>query len=340
MRHSVAAFGWALLAAAFSAVGSGSAPAQAHPPEPAPRSGQRGRVIFDASSTLLDVQGHPLARFSGGESAVTLLSPPVEGSDSSKIETGTGRGSFRLRGFIKATELRIYTNQTVPIVSGHVWLAAGTRVTAAGFSAGKVRVDKTLSAPFDQTVSATTECSALTFSPPKPAGSSAPVSARVFVMKGSELELFEAVPPTGPSLLTLRRAQTVDEVRFFSREQRGGFVHVRYEGDLNVDAWARAANLTPLPRGETIAVPSTSYTLSSPPQLQIAQPPRSVKTTHEVALRVVPNDAQAPIGVIEPDTDVLVMDTLGAWAKVLPKSLHVLPFGEQSFWVKSADLAP
>lgn len=338
MRHSVAAFGWALLAAALSAVGS--APVQARPPQQAPSCGQRGRVIFDASSTLMDDHGHPLARFSGGESAVTLLSPPVEGSDSAKIETGTGRGSFRLRGFVKATELRLYTNQTVPIVSGHVWLAAGTRVTAAGFSAGKVRVDKTLSTPFDQTFSATTECSALTFSPPKPAGGSAPASARVFVMKGGELELFGAVPPTGPSLLTLRRAQTVEEVRFFSREQRGGFVHVQYQGDVNVDAWARAADLTPLPRGETIAVPAASYTLSSPPQLQIAQQPRSVKTTRELALRAVPQDGAAPIGVIEPDTDVLVMDTLGGWAKVLPKSLHVLPFGEQSFWVKSADLAP
>jgi hypothetical protein len=33
-----------------------------------------------------------------------------------------------------------------------------------------------------------------------------------------------------------------------------------------------------------------------------------------------------------------VMDTVAGWAKVLPKSLHVLPAGEQSFWVKSADL--
>ena len=32
------------------------------------------------------------------------------------------------------------------------------------------------------------------------------------------------------------------------------------------------------------------------------------------------------------------MDTIAGWAKVLPKSLHVLPAGELSFWVKSADL--
>jgi hypothetical protein len=336
MRHRVVGFGCALLCAAFAAGISSSS--QARPPEPAPSCGQRGRVVFDASSTLVDDQRHPLARFSGGESAVTLLSPPAAGSDLSKIETGTGRGSFRLQGFVKAGELRVYTNQSVPIAAGHVWFAAGTRVTAAGFSAGKVQLDKTLSAPFNQTFSATTECSALTFAPPAPPAFSAPGSARVFSMKSSELELFGAVPPTGSPLLTLKRAATVEEVRFFSNEQRGGFVHVQYRGDVNIDAWARAGDLTPLPRGETIDVPPSSYTLSSPPQLQIAPQPRSVKTTRELALRVAPKDSQAPIGVIEPDTDVLVMDTLAGWAKVLPKSLHVLPFGEQSFWVKTADL--
>jgi hypothetical protein len=49
-------------------------------------------------------------------------------------------------------------------------------------------------------------------------------------------------------------------------------------------------------------------------------------------------DAEAPIGLIEPDTDVYVMDTAAGWANVLPKSLHVLPAGNLSFWVKAAEL--
>ena len=212
-------------------------------------------MIFDATSTLADATGRPIARFSGGESAVTLLAPPAEGSELSKIETGTGRGSFRLQGFVKASDLRLYTNRNVPIASGHVWFAAGTRVTAAGSSGGKVRLEKALSTPFNQRFSATAECGALTFTPPSPSSFSVPGATRVFLMKGSELELFGAVPPTGSSLLTLKRAATVEQVRFFSTEQRGGFVHVQYRGDVNIDAWARAADLTPQPRGQTIDVP-------------------------------------------------------------------------------------
>src|SRR5687768_11487034 len=115
---------------------------QAKPPEPVAQCGQRGKVAFDKDTTLSDVSGRKIARFSGGESAVTLLAPPSAGSDQARIETGTGRGSFRLHGFVKASELRIYTNYTVPVVAGHVWIGAGTRVTPAGVSGGKVRIEK------------------------------------------------------------------------------------------------------------------------------------------------------------------------------------------------------
>jgi hypothetical protein len=336
MRHRIPNFGRALLCAALAMVVSGHT--QARPPGPAPSCGQRGRVIFDASSTLADATGRTIARFSGGESAVTLLAPPVDGSELVKIETGTGRGSFRLQGFVKASDLRIYAAQTVPIISGHVWFGAGTRVIAAGSSAAKVRVEKQLTTPFNQRFSTTADCSALTFTQATPTGSAVPGASRVFLMKGPQLELFAALPPTGSALLTLSRSPQLESVRFYSNEQRGGFVHVQYRGEVNIDAWARAEELTPLPRGETVDVPPSSYTLSSPPQLQLPQPPRSVKTSHELPLRNVARDSEPTIGVIEADTEVFVMDTVAGWAKVLPKSLHVLPFGEQSFWVKAADL--
>lgn len=336
MRYGLPILASTLACAALLA--GAPAVSQAKPPEPAPTCGQRGRVIFDKDTTLSDASGRKLARFSGGESAVTLLAPPVDGSDLVRIETGTGRGSFRLTGFVKANELRIFTNQSVPVVSGHVWLGAGARVTLAGNSLGKVRIEKQLSTPFNQRFTAVTECSALTFTPPSAPGFSVPGSARVFLMKVSLLDLYGTVPPTGSPLTTLQRAATVDSVRFFSTEQRGGFVHVQYQGEVNIDGWAKASDLTPLPRGETSDLPPSSYTMSTPPQLQLPQPPRLVKTTRELPLRLAAKDAETPVGVIEPETEVYVMDTMAGWANVLPKSLHVLPAGEQSFWVKSADL--
>src|SRR6266508_1524789 len=104
MRHGLSALALALVGATLL-VGVPTL-SQAKPPDPAPLCGQRGRVIFDKDSTLADATGRKIARFSGGESAVTLLAPPADGSDLSRIETGTGRGSFRLSGFIKAAELR------------------------------------------------------------------------------------------------------------------------------------------------------------------------------------------------------------------------------------------
>ena len=104
-----------------------AAPSLALPPEPAPSCGQKGRVVYDKDTTLVDASGRKLARFSGGESAVSLLAPPAGGSDLARIETGTGRGSFRLAGFVKAAELRVYANYSLPVVSGHVSIAAGTR---------------------------------------------------------------------------------------------------------------------------------------------------------------------------------------------------------------------
>jgi hypothetical protein len=157
-------------------------------------------------------------------------------------------------------------------------------------------------------------------------------------MKAPQLDLYEEVPPTGAPFATLQRSQLVDSVRFIGSEPRGGFIRIQYQGEISVDAWAKASELTALPRGETSDVAPSSYTLSSPPQLALAQAPRVVKTTRELALRIAARESDAPIGVIEPETEVYVMDTVASWAKVLPKSLHILPIDELSFWVKSSDL--
>lgn len=336
MRLRLAILAPALVLAALVAGSTGVT--QAKPPAPAAQCGQRGKVTFDKDTTLSDNGGRKIARFSGGESAVTLLAPPADGSDQARIETGTGRGSFRLHGLVRASDLRIYTSRTVPVVSGHVWLAAGTRVTAAGLSSGKVRIEKQVSSPFNQRFSGFAECSALTFAPPPPPGFAMPGSARVYLMKVTQLDLYGDMPPTGSPITTLQRSPQVDSVRFFSTEQRGGFIRVQYQGEVNIDGWARASDLVALPRGETSDVPPSTYTLTSPPQLQLPKAPRTVTTSRELPLRMAARDAEAPVGVIESETEVYVMDTVAGWANVLPKSLHVLPADTLSFWVKASDL--
>jgi hypothetical protein len=336
MRLCRLAFTCALLA--LGALSPTLAPvARAKVPETAPSCGQKGRVVFDKDTILSDATGRRVARFSGGESAVTFNSPPSDGSDLARIETGTGQGSFRIQGFVKASELRIYTGSSVPLVNGHVWLRPSTRVVAAGSSSGKVRIEKQVSTPFNQRFSALADCSALTFAPPAASGFSVPGNARVYLMKISLLDLYDTAPH-GRIIFTMQRASNTDSVRFFSTEQRGGFVHIEYGAELGIDAWARASDLQALPRGETSDSPASTYTMTSPPQLQLQKTPRILRVTRELPLRITAREAEAPVGVIEPDTDVFVIDTVAGWANVLPQSLHILPADNSSFWVKTADL--
>lgn len=298
--------------------------------------GQKGRVSFDESAVLLDAAGRKLARFSGGESAVTLLAPPAPGAELLRIRTGTGRGSFRIEGYLKAADLRLFTSSDVPAVSDHVWLTTGTRVVLVGASQAQVKIEKRLTTPLQQVFAATLPCSALTFSPSLAEPPSVLDSARTFLMKVPELALYAR--PADPAPLTLlKRSPNVPSVSFHSTEQRGGFVHVTYYGEVRIDAWAKAHDLVPLPRGDFAETWSGGYSLSSPPQLQLQQEPRSVRTSRELALRLAPREADKPVGVVEPDTDVYVMASVPGWANVLPKSLHVLP-AEGSFWVKASDL--
>jgi hypothetical protein len=339
-RFALAPFGCGLAAlVGLAALAAHIEPvAQAKVPELPVSCGQKGRVVFDKDTVLSDVSGRRVARFSGGESAVTFVSPPAAGSDLARIETGTGQGSFRIHGFVKASELRIYTGTSIQLVPGHVWLRPGTRVMATGSAAGKVKVEKQISAPFNQRFSALADCSALTFSPPPPSGFSTPGNARVYLMKIALLDLYDAPAPQGSIVFTVQRAASTDNVRFFSTEQRGGFVHVQYGAELGIDAWAKASDLQALPRGETSDVAPSTYTMTSPPQLQLQKTPRSVRTKGELPLRVAARDAEAAVGVIEPETDIFVIDIVAGWANVLPQSLHILPADTLSFWVKSADL--
>ncbi|HEY6078633.1 MAG TPA: hypothetical protein VIW29_07510 [Polyangiaceae bacterium] len=302
----------------------------------APTCGQQGRVRFDESAVLLDAAGRKLARFSGGESAVTLLAPPAPGSEVLRIQTGTGRGSIRIEGYLKAGDLRLFTTSDVPTLSNHIWISSGTRVALVGSSEAQVKIEKRLTSPLQQVFSATVPCGALTFSPSAAEPPSVPDSARTFLMKVQQLALYAG--PAEPKPLTLlKRSPSVDSVSFHSTEQRAGFVHLTYYGEVRIDAWAKAHELVPLPRGDFAETWSGGYTLSTPPQLQLQKEPRSVRTSRDVALRLAANQAEKPVGVVEPDTDLYVMGTAPGWANVLPKSLHVLP-AEGSFWVRASDL--
>jgi len=115
-------------------------------------------------------------------------------------------------------------------------------------------------------------------------------------------------------------------------------VHIERHADIVVDAWAKTYELSALPRGETmdqLALPSTQRGVA---RLAVAGTPRVVKVTREIPLRTTPRDNDAVIGTIAPDTETYVVDTMGPWVSVLPRTLDVMPPEGGQFVAKKSDI--
>lgn len=297
----------------------------------------RGRAQLPINTVITDGQGKPVARFSGGESTLQVNEFPSDPHGKARVETGYGTGSFRVRGSIEASALPLYTANSVPISAGHVWIAAHRPVTLLNATGGKLRVEKKVTTPLAQTFIGSAPCSSFSLDAGTAAGFSPPGEARGYVLKRESLDVYED-PASGNVVATLRRSPYADGVLFFSTERKGAWVHIEYHGEVVVDGWAKAAELSVLPRGETMDQLAPGAIQRSPPQMTFQGTPKLVTTRKEVPLRLHAKDSEATIGVIEPETETYVLDQVAGWANVMPKSLHVVPPENAQFWVKSADL--
>jgi hypothetical protein len=109
-----------------------------------------------------------------------------------------------------------------------------------------------------------------------------------------------------------------------------------HRGELVINAWGR---LTDFPLLDEVGYPEVPPTRSStPPRLHFPGEPRLVRTRSEVPLWNAASAKAMALGRIEADTETYVLDVVAGWAYVLPKSLAVVPCGDEHFWVKAADL--
>src|SRR5436190_1287598 len=81
--------------------------------------------------------------------------------------------------------------QSVPVVAAHLWIAAHRRVTLVGSAPGRLKVQKVLSFPLAQTVSAWGPCTAFTLTPGTAPGWSSAGDARAYVLKQGTLDVFD-----------------------------------------------------------------------------------------------------------------------------------------------------
>jgi hypothetical protein len=298
----------------------------------------RGVTQVGANTPIYGADGQAIARFSGAESALSASSFPADARGRVKVETGTGIGSFRVRGFVNVDRLPVFTAQSVPVVAGHVWIGADQRVTVVGAAPGRLKVQRLVSAPLQQAFTTWAPCGAFALTGRAASRPPLPARARGYVLEHASLDLFDAGGADNNLIVTLFRAPATDKVLFYATEQRGSWLHVEHHGEIQIDAWAKLADLTALPPGETIDQPAPLVTVTTPARLAVQGEPRSVKTTKEVPLRRAAKDHDAVIGVIEIGAETYVLDVIAGWASVMPKALNVMPVENGQFWVKASDL--
>ena len=281
-------------------------------------------------------RGRVIARFTGAEVSVTTSELTLAAPPRARIETGLARGSFRIRGLVEAAKLPLVTQAPLAVAEGHLWIAERRGVTVTAVNPARVQVQRAASPPLNGTVSASTTCNGLSLDTRPPPGWSPPGDARGYALRQGSLELYDA--PGGRSVGTLAKAPGPDAVLFFASEERDGFVHVERHADLVIDAWARAASLSALPRGETLdeLAPPAATNVSA--RLAIAGAPRSVRTSREVPLRAIARDTEPTIGSIAPDTEAVVVDEMAGWVSVLPKTLELIAAEGGHLWAKKGDL--
>jgi hypothetical protein len=254
------------LCVAFTLRAGTNARAQPGPPQaPTTQCSLRGEDVLPEKVSILNALGQPIARFSGAPTPLIASDFPSDAQGKVHIETGTGAGSFRIRGYLNPAELPLFTATNVTVSPAHVWLAANRGVTLVGSASGRLQVELKAVTPLQQTFRAAGVCSAFSLERGSPTGFTPASSARGYELKEESLDLYGA-PGADTPVSTLHRSPYVEGVLFLGSERHAGFVHLEYHADIVVDAWARVSALSALPPGETLDQLAPAATQRSAPK--------------------------------------------------------------------------
>lgn len=298
--------------------------------------GITGRSALPLNTVIHDADGRAIARFSGGETTVTVSGFTLKTAAKARVETGNGRGGFRVKGFVDTSALPLFTRQEVSVTKNHVRIGKDRQVTVVGTNGTDLRIERVSSAPAKVTLAAFTPCSSLKLTPGTPPGWSPQGSARGYALKQDAVDLFSG--PQGTSVGTLYKTPGAAALLFFSNEQSGNMVHVEYHADIVVDAWVRATDVAALPPGETMDQLASPSSQRGAPRLALPGNPRVFRALRDVPVRGAAKDGSPVVGVIEPDAEAYVVDVMAGWVSVMPKALDVVPPEGGAFWVKKTEL--
>lgn len=299
--------------------------------EPVPK----GLQIFDAPSG-----GRVIGSFSGAFASLRLSELPADPAAgrarvSTSLGSGSGSGSVRLDGWVAPATIPVYTARDLSVMGGHVWISTAQKIKLVRAAAGSLTGEVTLLGTDGQTAKASGPCDAFTLQRGTPTAMEVPGNGRGYLMKTTSLELFDA--PNGNAVFSLQMNEGSAQL-FWSIESRAGFVHVKARSDLTLDAWARFRDLEPLKKGEMMDqfVPPTTTIQGA--QLALDPPPRVVRATKEIPIRLRRDAKDAPVGAVEVGAEIYVLQTMTGWSGILPKSLALTAPDDGGFWIPSSEV--
>lgn len=294
----------------------------------------RGEPALPQTASIYDAPsgGQEIAHFTGAKVLLSVSSFPDTSGGRAVVETS----GFRIKGFMRARDLPVYAAHSVPIYAGHVWIAEGRRVAIIGGAPGRLHVEKTLVSPLSGYFQGWAPCDSFTLSEHVPSGWSPPGGAPGYLLKRDHVDLYSAAH--GDVVTGVDRASDGPGVLLWAMDREGAWVHVEHHGDVVLDGWARAQDLSPLPPGETMDQLAPSTTLPGTPRIQVQGQAKVARAPSLVSIRAAASDAAGVVGAIEQGVEVMVLDVVAGWASVVPKTLSLAPSGSNQFWVRGKDL--
>jgi hypothetical protein len=278
----------------------------------------------------------PIAVFTGASAPLLMQDiPPDAATGRARLSTTETGQTLRIDGFAVPAEIPMFTRRDIAVVGTQVWLAAGESVKLLQSQPDALTVVHDVAGTASQKVKATAPCDAFALEPGAAAAGEVDGHARGYMMKSSTIDLYDK--PGGDVVFTLKMIEGAGQL-FWSTRASAGFVEIKARGDLVIDAWARAKDLTPLPPGELRDryIPP----VKGPPavKLKLQDAPRIVKATSDIPLRAKRETNAPAIGLIEVGAELYVLETVGEWTNVLPRGLYVTPPETGGFWIPAAEV--
>jgi hypothetical protein len=287
--------------------------------------------LFDATTG-----GNVIGKLTGASLPMTLFEIPFDPTAGrARLRTSTGSGSMRLDGFVAVGDLPIFTTRDIAVSNGNIWVSSAQKVRLVRAREDSITFELSVGGTMNQTVRATAPCDAFSLARGAAKTFEVPTNARGYMMKKSTLELFDK--PNGDVIFTINMMEGTGQL-FWSSESKAGFVHVMGRSDLVFDAWARFRDLEQLKKGEMTDTYVPTQAQASGAQLAFDNPPPIFKATREIPIRATRDEKAKPIGVVEVDAEIYVMETITKWSNIVPKHLGIVAPPTGGFWVPSSEV--